>query len=153
MFKRLLSSSISAVLRNPIDSGVQVCPPGEGQPAARPRSGLVDWFTSSVPARAVAQRGTGADIVAGGDAQLAGARDDFIEALTDIRTQQAGELLQRIRAARSLRELWFLRPEVFSLVAHHRDQAEANQRMLVLASHFPRQMTPSPSGRLRAGRA
>ena len=89
----------------------------------------------------------------GGEHQLDAARNDFIDTLADIRTQQAGDLLRRIRLARSLRELWFLRTEVFNLVAHHRDQAEANHRMGVLAAHFPRQVQASTASRLGAKRA
>lgn len=120
MFKRLLLSSFSAVLRHPIDSGIQVCPPRDSR--ATP----------------------------GGEEPLNIARQDFIDSLTDIRTQQAGDLLRRIRLARSLRELWFLRPEVFHLVAHHRDQSEANHRMAILGAHFPRQETRTAAHRLRA---
>lgn len=152
MFKRLLISSVSAVLRHPIDSGIQVCPPLNGQPPARARSGLRDWIISTLPPRL----GAGPQRLSGepsnGGEPLADARRDFIEALIDIRTQQAGDLLRRIRGARSLRELWFLRTEVFNLVAHHRDQAEANQRMAVLGAHFPRQVPRSSNGRLGASK-
>ena len=153
MFKRLLGSSISAVLRQHTDSGNPVCPPLEGLRATRPRSSLREWITSSVsPMFGAATQGeTGA--MSGGEQQLDAARNDFIDTLADIRTQQAGDLLRRIRLARSLRELWFLRTEVFNLVAHHRDQAEANHRMGVLAAHFPRQVQASTARRLGAKRA
>lgn len=123
MFRRLLISSFSAVLRQPIDSGIQVCPPRDSEAAS------------------------------GGEEPLNIARQDFIDNLTDIRTQQAGDLLRRIRLARSLRELWFLRPEVFHLVAHHRDQSEANHRMAMLGAHFPRQETRTSASRFGAARS
>ena len=153
MFKRLLISSVSAVLRHPIDSGIQVCPPRDGEPATRPRGGLRDWLTNTLPPMlgAAGQRDSGAGF--GSTQPLETARQDFIDSLTDIRTQQAGALLRRIRLARSLRELWFLRPEVFHLVAHHRDQAEANHRMAVLGSHFPRQVAHTPASRRGAARS
>jgi hypothetical protein len=122
MFKKLLISSFSAVLRHPIDSGIQVCPPREVNSA----HGEEDTLTT--------------------------ARNDFIDSLIDIRTQQAGDLLRRIRLARSLRELWFLRPEVFHLVAHHRDQSEATHRMELLGAHFPRQETRASASRFGAAR-
>jgi hypothetical protein len=122
MFKRLLLSSFSAVLRHPIDSGIQVCPPRDSNSRATP----------------------------GGEEPLNIARQDFIDSVTDIRSQEAGDLLRRIRLARSLRELWFLRPEVFHLVAHHRDQSEANHRVAVLGAHFPRQEARNSAHRLRA---
>ncbi len=153
MFKRLLISSVSAVLRHPIDSGIQVCPPRDGEPSSRPRGGLRDWLTHTLPPvlGAGVQRDPGAGF--GGAVPLESARRDFIESLTDIRTQQAGDLLRRIRLARSLRELWFLRPEVFHLVAHHRDQSEANHRMAVLGAHFPHQVTRTPASRRGAARS
>jgi hypothetical protein len=120
MFKRLLLSSFSAVLRHPIDSGIPVCPPRD---------------LRATP---------------GGDEPLNSARQDFIDNLTDIRTQQAGDLVRRIRLARSLRELWFLRPEVFHLVAQHRDQSEANHRMALLGAHFPRQEARNSTNRFGA---
>ena len=152
MFKRLLISSVSAVLRHPIDSGIQVCPPRDGERARKTRGGLRDWLTNTLPPM------LGAAPMREGDAfsaarPLESARHDFIESLTDIRTQEVGDLLRRIRLARSLRELWFLRPEVFALVAHHRDQAEANHRMAVLGSHFPRQVAKAPATRRTAARS
>jgi hypothetical protein len=64
-------------------------------------------------------------------------RLEFMRALHGVRTQQAGELLDRIGRARSLRDLWHLRTDVFALVAHHRDQAEAHARLATLNRHFP----------------
>ena len=142
MFKRLLISSVSAVLRHPIDSGIQVCPPLDRPQSAKPKSGLRDWIISTLPPR------LGADTESPrSNEPLEDARRDFIEALLDIRTQQAGDLLRRIRIARSLRELWFLRAEVFGLVAHHRDQAEASQRMAQLGAHFPQQVARSSNSK------
>jgi len=39
--------------------------------------------------------------------------------------------------ARSLRELWHLRTDVFRVVALHRGQTEAEMRMEALDAHFP----------------
>ena len=64
-------------------------------------------------------------------------REEFLDALHDVRTQQAGMLLARIRSARSLRELWHLRPDVFNLVAQRYDQSEAQVRLERLNRHFP----------------
>lgn len=153
MFKRLLISSVSAVLRHPIDSGIQVCPPRDGEAAHKPRGGLRDWLTNTLPPMLGATAPSGAGGGFGAARPLEAARHDFIDSLADIRTQEAGDLLRRIRLARSLRELWFLRPEVFNLVAHHRDQAEANHRMATLGSHFPRQVANTPANRRGAARS
>jgi hypothetical protein len=152
MFKRLLISSFTAVLRHPIDSGIQVCPPLDRQKVARPRNGIRGWINSTLPPRLAAGARPESEEPSGGDDPVAVARLDFIAALADIRTQQAGDLLGRIRLARSLRELWFLRPEVFNLVAHHRDQVEANHRMAVLGAHFPHQGARSTNSRFGAGK-
>ena len=72
-----------------------------------------------------------------GQSQLPSVRLEFGDTLDDIRTQQAGDLQARIRVARSLRELWHLRPEVFRLVALRFDQAEALSRLERLNRHFP----------------
>ena len=126
MFKRLFRSSLSAVLRHSTDSGIQASGPGVPPGEAETRQGSTE--------------------------PLLNARRDFVEALADIRTQQAGDLLRRIGLARSLRELWFLRTEVFNLVAHHRDQAEASHRMAALSVHFPRQVKNASAGRFNDSR-
>ena len=70
---------------------------------------------------------------------LAAARLDFAEALIrSLRTDGAASTLDRIAVARSLHELWHLREEVFSRIARHRDQAEAERRLATLDRHFPR---------------
>jgi hypothetical protein len=69
---------------------------------------------------------------------LAAARLEFAEALFDVRTAGAAEALDRIAVARSLHELWHLREDVFSRIARHRDQAEAERRLATLDRHFPR---------------
>jgi hypothetical protein len=69
---------------------------------------------------------------------LAAARLEFAEALFDVHTAGAAEALDRIAVARSLHELWHLREDVFSRIARHRDQAEAERRLADLDRHFPR---------------
>lgn len=96
------------------------------------------------------QPGAAATIPAG----LQRVRDEFLQALEDIRTQQAGMLLARIRGAGSLRELWHLRPEIFNLVALRHSQAEAQARLDRLNRHFlarsPRSgFVPLPDGAAR----
>jgi hypothetical protein len=69
--------------------------------------------------------------------RLPAIRDDFLETLSDIRTLDAKMLADRIGFARSLRELWHLRTEVYRVVAVARNQAEAEGRLAELNRHFP----------------
>lgn len=76
---------------------------------------------------------------------------EFTQALDDIQTQESGAVFERIRAARSLHELWHLRADVFRLVSHHRDQLEADRRLARLNRHFPtRGAHPAMNRRERA---
>lgn len=65
------------------------------------------------------------------------ARRDFCAALQGLATPPAADLLRRGEHARSLRELWHLRAELYSLVARHLNQAEADRRVGLLNRHFP----------------
>lgn len=64
-------------------------------------------------------------------------RLEFLAALRDLPPLASRGLEARIRVSRSLRELWHLRPEVFKLVALHRDQHAAQTRLDRLNRHFP----------------
>lgn len=68
---------------------------------------------------------------------LSAAREDFFAAVADLQLPAAGALLDRIEFARSMRELWHLRAEVFALVSLERDQLEADRRLATLNRHFP----------------
>ena len=65
------------------------------------------------------------------------ARREFAAALSDVHSDAAADALDRIAATRSLHELWHVRAEVFSGVAHGHDQAEAARRLRRLDRHFP----------------
>ena len=69
--------------------------------------------------------------------RLAAVRSEFLQSLADVRTQQVGFLRGRITLAASLRDLWHLRPEIFSLLALHFSQTEAQRRLDRLNRHFP----------------
>jgi hypothetical protein len=69
--------------------------------------------------------------------RLPGVRDDFVRCLTDVASEDAFRLGERIAAARSLRELWHLRADVYRLVAVQHNQAEAETRLTRLNRHFP----------------
>lgn len=64
-------------------------------------------------------------------------RREFLAALRDIPRTEREDLESRIRASHSLRELWHLRPALFKLIALHRDQQAAQNRLSHLNRHFP----------------
>lgn len=112
----------------------EVCPPALLPPGLRAtanwRTGLRQWLASGWQFAAPG----GGNAVADATGRV---RAEFLDALHDVRTQQAGMLLARIRCAHSLRDLWHLRPEVFNLVAQRYDQSEAQLRLDRLNRHFP----------------
>lgn len=69
--------------------------------------------------------------------RLPGVRDDFIVALADVPNDEARTLADRVGLARSLRELWHLRSDVYRLVSLQHNQCEADQRLAGLNRHFP----------------
>ncbi|MGE5453342.1 MAG: hypothetical protein ACM3VZ_16055 [Acidobacteriota bacterium] len=68
---------------------------------------------------------------------LAGVKNEFHTALWDLQSIRANQVRDQITHARSLRELWHLRADVFRVVALHRGQSEAEMRMESLDAHFP----------------
>ncbi len=80
---------------------------------------------------------------------LTKARNEFHSAIWDLQSNKANQLREHISQARSLRELWHLRADLFKLVAMHRGQAEAQCRLDVLDHHFPVRSSASPVGKSR----
>lgn len=64
-------------------------------------------------------------------------RTDFMASVADIGTEEADRLRLRIDEARSLRELWHVRAELYRVVAVTHSQTQAEQRLLLLNRHFP----------------
>lgn len=131
LLRRMLRREVHARSRHRIE----VCPPARlAHAAGAPgwRASLRDWLDTgwARPARQAAQQRPAND-------PLAAVRAEFLESLSDIRTQQVGMLARRIGIARSLHELWHLRPEVFKLVALRFSQCEAQTRLDRLNRHFP----------------
>jgi hypothetical protein len=75
-------------------------------------------------------------------------KQEFAESVSDLGTPQGGELLDRIHFARSMRELWHLRADIFSQVAVHHSQEEAEERLAWLNRHFPTRSPRSGFGAL-----
>lgn len=69
--------------------------------------------------------------------RLPGVRTEFLAALADVDSDDAEQLRLRIRNARSLRDLWHTRAELFRLLGVNHSQFEAEQRLLLLNRHFP----------------
>ncbi|HMO48496.1 MAG TPA: hypothetical protein PKB14_21035 [Rubrivivax sp.] len=104
----------------------EVCPPSLRQ---APRSGwnrLWFWLLSPGPLQASPALN-----------RLPPVRQDFLDSLSDIAGAAADSLSLRIDQARSLRELWHLRAELYHVVALSHSQREAEQRVSQLNRHFP----------------
>ena len=69
--------------------------------------------------------------------RLPGVRNEFVACLVDLPPNEVEGLIARISMARSLRELWHLRAEVYRLVAVNHSQGEAEVRLNRLNRHFP----------------
>jgi hypothetical protein len=69
--------------------------------------------------------------------RLPNVRNEFMAVLADIATPDADRLRVRIHHARSLRDLWHVRADVFRIVGLNHSQSEAEQRLLLLNEHFP----------------
>ena len=134
MFAQLLHRLHRRLRRHDSPRRVEVCPPARlpAAAAAAPgwRADIREWLSTPwlTPPH---------DVDGAARSSVIRVRDDFLEEVLDIRTQQAGMLQERIRCARSLRELWHLRPEVFGIVALRYSQAEAQSRLDRLNRHFP----------------
>lgn len=69
--------------------------------------------------------------------RLPGVRTEFLAALADVDSEDAEQLRLRIQNARSLRDLWHVRAELFRLLGVAHNESEAEQRLLLLNRHFP----------------
>lgn len=76
-------------------------------------------------------------------------KSEFNSSLWDLQSLRANQVRDMIESARSLRELWHLRAEVFKAVAVHRGQIEAQLRLDALDSHFPVRSSSTRSDSLR----
>ena len=72
---------------------------------------------------------------------LSQVRTEFLSVVWDLQSYAASNTRESINQARSLRELWHLRADVFSVIAVHRGQAEAYRRLESLNGHFPVRIT------------
>lgn len=116
---------------DPPPSRTEVHPPalwGQADPVWR---SLWEWVSQSDgPERRAAE-------------QLSAARQDFCQGLDGLDGDAARDLLRRASHARSMREIWHLRAELFSLVARKLSQTEAERRVGQVNRHFSVRTTVS----------
>jgi hypothetical protein len=115
-----------STLSDPSSLRVEVCPPSLRMAPASTWQRLMFWLVAPAPQDCAPPLN-----------RLPAVRDDFLHRLADVRLDGAQALRLRVDSARSLRELWHLRTEVYRLVALQHSQAEAEQRLAALNHHFP----------------
>lgn len=135
---RLTSRRLAGAPSSQMHSRTEVRPP-ELWPSSIDWTGrLTRWFDGSTPWLPGLTRPT---------KRLSQVRDEFLDSLQDLPGAQAEPLAQRIAKARSLRELWHLRSQVYGAVAVTINQVEAERRLGLLNRHFPQRtarVTPAP---------
>lgn len=107
---------------------MEVVPPSlRCAPAASesPWQRLLFWVMAPAPQQALPLDG------------LPAVRADFLATLVDINNASAERLRERINDARSLRELWHARAEIYRVVGIALTQHQAEQRVGLLNRHFP----------------
>jgi hypothetical protein len=112
------------------------------RPFARFRRDLRVWLAPVWPASATTTTGRVFERAPALDA----ARDDFIFAIDDLAGARVARLEHAIDHAVSLRDLWYLRTEVYSVVSGEFGQNEADQRLALLNRHFPTRSPKSGFG-------
>lgn len=75
--------------------------------------------------------------------QIQSVREAFFVGLADLSPEYTYELRCRIEKARSLRELWHLRADVFNVLAQHRGQSFAHARLSSINTNFPSRVPQS----------
>jgi hypothetical protein len=123
MLARLTRSS---TLADPSSQRMEVCPPSLRHAPDSAWQRLLFWLLAPAPYEAAPP-----------PARLDGVRTDFQATIADLDSEEADALRRRIAGARSLRELWHLRSDLYRLVAIDHSQLEAERRVALLARHFP----------------
>jgi hypothetical protein len=126
--------SFSLLLRQPppdslasrIGWRAEVCPPSLRQAPLSVWSRVWCWLMAPGPLHASPTPD-----------RLPPVRNDFLGNLIDVESSLASALNSRITQARSLRELWHLRTELYRVVALSHSQFEAERRVSSLNRHFP----------------
>lgn len=64
------------------------------------------------------------------------AQTDFAQALWDLQSYEANGVREKVQESHSLLDLWHLRPAVFQVIARHRGEAQALERMACINRYF-----------------
>lgn len=115
-----------STLADASSSRVEVCPPSLCHAPDSSWQRFMMWLLAPAPAHTAMPL-----------SRLPAVRADFLQCLHDVPTHAAAPLAQRIDAARSLRDLWHLRTEVYRVVSLAHSQGEAERRVASLNPHFP----------------
>ncbi len=116
-----------STLCDPSSLRVEVCPPSlRCAPEGNAWQRLMFWLMAPAPQDAAPPVN-----------RLPGVRMEFLATLADIESDDADALRLRIRDARSLRELWHTRAEVYRIVGVAYSQQQAEDRVDLLNRHFP----------------
>jgi len=116
---------------------MNVCPPDVCPPRPSLWTQTLRWLV-----------GGGVEAVPASLTPLERARGEFVAAMDGLGEVDRNGLLKRAQHARSLRELWHLRSELYTLIARRASQVEADERLARVNQHFPtraqRTSTPAP---------
>jgi hypothetical protein len=117
---RLLRKNASPTTR------MNVCPPDVCPARDSSWSGLLRWLV-----------GGDVEAVPSLRTPLEKARTEFVAAMAGLNEFDHDDLLMRAQHARSLRELWHLRSELYTLIARRVSQHAADERLGRVNQHFP----------------
>ena len=133
LFQRLLHRKPAP----PTTLRMNVCPPDVVPRRESPWKAALRWLV-----------GGDTDVAPALRTPLERARSEFVAALEGLAEVDHHGLLKRAQHARSLRELWHLRSELYTLIARRVGQPEADARLARVNQHFPtraqRTSTPAP---------
>ena len=122
LFHRFLHRKTAA----PITTRMNVCPPDVCPRSESLWSATLRWLV-----------GGDVEVVPALRTPLEKARSEFVAAMDGLLEVDHMDLLRRAQHARSLRELWHLRSELYTLVARRVNQVEADARLARVNQHFP----------------
>ena len=110
----------------PTTTRMNVCPPDICPARGSLWSTTLRWLV-----------GNNTDVAPSLRTPLERARAEFVAAMTGFVDDAATDLLRRAQHARSLRELWHLRSELYTLIARRVSQHEADKRLARVNQYFP----------------